>query len=163
MLYPVLDEITQTIQRFGQTPEIYRHRLIMLIMPLRNESRYSLEEFAIQHGFRYINISLELSRRLLDIPRSKHSVQTPQVLNREIVGSEHDQPLFLDNLAVLHEPSLKLDPVRWLLEVARRRTVIATWAGGYASEHLNYAEPGHPEYNQYSTKDIVVIRVESDA
>jgi len=63
----------------------------------------------------------------------------------------------LDNLEILFDVSLKLDPLRCLQDVARDRTVVAAWNGAVTAGHLTYATPDHPEYRRHALEDLVIV------
>jgi hypothetical protein len=54
--------------------------------------------------------------------------------------------VLLDNLELLFDISLKLDPLRCLQDLARDKTIVAAWNGTVTAGHLTYATPDHPEY-----------------
>jgi hypothetical protein len=79
----------------------------------------------------------------------------------DIVGKHNDQTVLLDNLEVLFDSSLQVHPLRCLQDLARRRTVVATWNGTMTGGHLTYAAPDHPEYRRYPIDDRIVVYPEA--
>ena len=80
----------------------------------------------------------------------------------EIAGAASSDVVLLDNVEILFDVTLRLDPLQCLRGLARNRTVVVAWNGTLTSngEHhsqLSYAEPGHPEYRRYSANDLVVM------
>jgi hypothetical protein len=119
----------------------------------------ALREVAKQTEFGYTNISLELSQRLLGLTERQKSLQIFRLLN-EIVEENGTQVVFLDNIELLFDTSLKQDPLRLLQGLSRNRTVVASWNGKIEHDHLIYAQPDHPEYRRYPTTDLLLIGVE---
>jgi hypothetical protein len=113
-----------------------------------------------QTGIRYINVNVELSRRLLELTQRQRKLFTLRLLE-DIVGKDDDQAVLLDNLEVLFDTSLQLHPLRCLQELARRRTVVAAWNGTLTSGHLTYATPDHAEYRRYPIDDLMVVYPEA--
>ena len=74
----------------------------------------------------------------------------------EGIGSE---TVWLDNIELLFEPSLHQDPMRLLQDLARRLTIIAVWSGAIEDGYITYAEPGHPEYRHYPSRDLTIIQM----
>ncbi|MNW07490.1 hypothetical protein D3C71_2041140 [compost metagenome] len=68
-----------------------------------------------------------------------------------------DAPLLLDNLEVLFEPSLKINPLDLIKRLAHSRRVVAVWPGEMRDDRLVYASMGHPEYRDYSRDGVVVF------
>ena len=132
------------------------HRLVLVVAPLGAGKTAALREVAQQTGYNYINVNLELSRYMLELTQRQRQLQVPRLL-RDIVRTAHDQAVLLDNLEILFDTSLKLDPLRCLQDVARDRTVVAAWNGAVTAGHLTYATPDHPEYRRYALEDLVIV------
>lgn len=154
------ENLEKLIDLFQSFPELYRHRLIVVIQPFQRESQLSLGVFAQTHGCQYINVNREFSKHLLELSRSQRLSQGFYLLRDEIVGRASSEPVILEHIEILFDPALQLSPVNCLLQLARYRLVIARWKGCLIDGHLVYAEPGHPEYCRYSTEDIQILSLE---
>jgi hypothetical protein len=149
---PLSDEI---IGRLNQAAELY-HRLILVVAPSRAGKTTALLDVATQGGCRYINVSLELSRRLLDLTVRQRALQVPRLL-ADILNKEGTRVALLDNLEILFAVSLRQDPLRLLQGLSRNQTVVAAWNGVVEGRYLLYAKPDHPEYRCYPIDDLVII------
>lgn len=116
----------------------------------------TLREVAKQTGYRYLNVNLELSRCMLELTQRQRQLQVSRLL-QDIIRISYDQAALLDNLALLFDVSLKLDPLRCLQGLARDQTIVAAWNGTITAGHLTYATPDHPEYRRYVLEDLVVV------
>ena len=132
------------------------HRLILVVAPLGAGKTAALREVAQQTGYNYINVNLELSQCMLELTQRQRQLQVSRLL-RDIIRTTHDPVVLLDNLEILFDVSLKLDPLRCLQDVARDRTVVAAWNGAVTAGHLTYATPDHPEYRRYALEDLVIV------
>jgi hypothetical protein len=132
------------------------HRLVLVVAPLRAGKTAALRDVAQQTGYNYVNVNLELSRCMLELTQRQRQLQVSRLL-RDITRAAHDQAVLLDNLEILFDVSLKLDPLRYLQDVARDRTVVAAWNGAVTAGHLTYATPDHPEYRRYALEDLVIV------
>ena len=132
------------------------HRLVLVVAPLGAGKTAALREVAKQTGYRYINVNLALSRCMLELTQRQRKLQVSRLL-QDIIGTSHDQAVLLDNLEILFDVSLELDPLRCLQDVARDQTVVAAWNGTVTAGHLTYATPDHPEYRWYTLADLVVV------
>ncbi len=134
------------------------HRLILLVAPSGSGKTEALREVAAITGARFVNLNLELSRRMLDLTERERALRLPDLLN-EVVGK--DAPLvLLDNIEILFDAALKQDPLRLLQGVSRNRTIVAAWNGTLEKGYLTYAAPEHPEHRRYSRGDrgdVVVV------
>jgi len=103
------------------------------------------------------NLGATLGQRLATTPASERGFSTNELL-REITDSANgDAPLLLDNLEVLFEPSLKINPLDLIKRLAHSRRVVAVWPGEMRDDRLLYASIGHPEYRDYSRDGVVVF------
>jgi hypothetical protein len=132
------------------------HRLVLVVAPLGAGKTAALREVAQQTGYNYINVNLELSRCMLELTQRQRQLQVSRLL-RDIICTAHDQAVWLDNLEILFDVSLKLDPLRCLQDVARDQTIVAAWNGAVIAGHLTYATPEHLEYRRHALEDLVVV------
>ena len=93
---------------------------------------------------------------MLELTQRQRQLQVSRLL-RDLIRTTHDQAVLLDNLEILFDVSLKLDPLRCLQDVARERMVVAAWNGTVTAGHLTYATSDHPEYRRYALADLVVV------
>src|SRR5215468_3702994 len=138
-----------------QAMDMY-YRLVLVVAPLGAGKTAALRDVAQQTGYNYVNVNLELSRCMLELTQRQRQLQVPRLL-QDLIRTTHDQAVLLDNLEILFDVSLKLDPLRCLQDVARERMVVATWNGTVTAGHLTYATPDHPEYRRYALEDLVVV------
>jgi hypothetical protein len=132
------------------------HRLILVVALLGAGKTAALQEVAKHTGYHYINVNLELSRCMLELTQRQRQLQVSRLL-QSIIRTSHAQAVLLDNLELLFDVSLKLDPLRCLQDLARDKTIVAAWNGTITAGHLTYATPDHPEYRRYALEDLVVV------
>jgi hypothetical protein len=145
----------QIMHQINQAATLY-HRLILVVAPSGKGKTKVLQEVAKRTGGRYINVSLDLSRQLLDFTERQRALQVSRVLS-DIVGKNDEQAILLDNTEVLFDVSLKQDPLRCLQGLSRHRTVVSAWNGTIEHGYLIYAAPDHPEYRRYPASDLLVV------
>jgi hypothetical protein len=159
MLFTPLVE--QIIARIDQVTGLY-HRLILVVAPSGAGKTSVLRQVSGRTGFPYINVNLELSRRLLELTERQRALQAPRLLS-DIALKNSDRAVLLDNLEVLFDVSLKQDPLRCLQGLGRQITVVASWTGTHGSSYLTYATPEHPEYRRYPAGDLLIVSPQSPA
>ena len=113
---------------------------------------------AQQLGCPLVNVNLALSKKLLELTRTQRSRQVERLL-KEVIAAVPGEVVLLDNLEVLFDTSLEVEPLRLLQMSSRNRTVVASWNGSFRAGTLTYAEPGHPEFIQFKQTEAVVITV----
>lgn len=104
-----------------------------------------------------LNVGVTLGRRLAVTPVSNRGFATTELLRELTDNVGGNSPLLLDNLEVLFEPSLKVNPLNVTRLLAHSRRVIAVWPGELRNDRLTYAGMGHPEHRDYSRDGIVVF------
>ena len=114
------------------------------------------QSLATAHGHPVINVNLELSKRLFDLTRVQRSRQVERLL-KEVIASVPGDVVILDNIELLFDIALELEPLRLLQGASRNRTIVATWNGSFNNGTLAYAEPGHPEFVQFKQTEAIVV------
>ncbi|MCG3155094.1 MAG: hypothetical protein DKINENOH_01696 [bacterium] len=150
----IIDKITPAQQLY--------HRLVLVVGPPGSGKTSALSEVASRRQCRYVNLNLELSRRLLDLTERQRTLQLPQIM-ADIMGGTDNEITLLDNTEILFEVGLKQDPLRLLQSMARNRMVVAAWNGRVEEKFLLYAQPGHPEYRRYPARDLLIVSSENPA
>jgi hypothetical protein len=134
-------------------------KLILLVGPSRSGKTQLLRQLCDKLSVEPINIGLELGRRLAATPNNRRGFSAGQLL-REIADKEHnDAPLLLDNLELLFEPSLQINPLDLVRRLAHSQPVVAVWPGELRGDRLIYADMSHPEHRDYSRDGVVVLEI----
>jgi hypothetical protein len=84
-------------------------------------------------------------------------------LLKEVIAAVSGDVVLLDNLEILFDTGLEVEPLRLLQLISRNRTIVASWNGSFQGGTLTYAEPGHPELIQFKQTDAVVIPIGTSA
>jgi len=135
------------------------YRLILVVAPRGAGKTVALQEVAARTGALVMNVNLALSQRMLALTERQRSLRVPRLLEA-ITGQADKELVVLDNLEILFDVALKLDPLRLLQGLSRHRTVVAAWNGSMEGDYMTYAVPGHPEYRRYPVRDFLVARPE---
>jgi hypothetical protein len=133
-------------------------RLVVLAVAPGSGKTAALLYVAKRINCRLVNVNLELSKRMLELTRSQRSRQVERLL-REVIATVSGDVVLLDNLEILFDTGLELQPLRLLQVLNRNRTIVASWNGSFQGGTLVYAEPGHPEFMQFKQPEAVVITV----
>ena len=142
-------------------------RLIMLVGPSGSGKTRVLQEISSQKDTKILNVNLEMSKTLMELPIQRRESRASRVFN-EIIQDfmsqsvEDNQIVLLDNLEILFDKDLKLDPLVLLQGVARNTIIITSWNGTYRDKCLTFARVGHPEYRFYDKIDAQIIEVNKE-
>ena len=155
---PTLTKLEEAIQQAsGQY-----YRLVILAGVPGSGKTAALRYIAQRTGCPVVNVNLELSKKMLELTRSQRSRQVEPLL-KNVIAAAPCEVVLLDNLEILFDTGLEVEPLRLLQVSSRNRTVVASWSGTYVGGTLTYAEPSHPEFVQFKKVDAVVIPVGSGA
>jgi ABC-type uncharacterized transport system ATPase component len=120
-----------------------------------------LAALANRRGMKVMNVGAALGRRLAAMPQRQRALQA-NVAMRELADEYASGDLILlDNIELLFDRALKLDPLDLLKRHAHARRVVAVWPGELRDGRLSYAEMGHPEYQDYGLEGVVPFEIES--
>jgi len=158
MAEPLADKVIRSID---QAAEQY-YRLVVLVAPAGAGKTAALQEVHERTSALLVNVNLELSRCMLDLTERQRALQLPRLL-AEIVSASAVDVVLLDNIEVLFDVSLMLDPLRLLQGLSRNKTVVAAWSGSVEGKHMVYATPDHAEYKRYPLLDFLVVDQEAIA
>jgi len=151
----VLLKLQHLIDEIGDT----NSKLILLVGPGRSGKTRLLRQLGGKLKIEPLNIGMELGRRLASTPNKKRAFLSSELL-REIADKEHTaDPLLLDNLELLFEPSLQINPLELIKRLAHSKRVVAVWPGELRGAHLVYADMSHPEHRDYSLEGVVVLEI----
>ncbi len=139
-------------------------KLILLVGPPGCGKTALLRVFGNRNEALILNLGSDLGRRLAAIPRQQRQLQAGNLL-REIADPHiSGDLLLLDNIELLFDATLQLNPLELLKRQAHARPVIAVWPGelrcGGSGSRLTYAVMGHPEYRDYSPEGLVTLDIQ---
>jgi len=154
LIHPKLVQLSELIRDIDDA----YHRLALIVGARQSGKTALALAMAAQHGTSVLNVNLTLSSLLLDLTSRRRALDAAQLLEDSIP----DLPglIVMDNLEILFDVSLALDPLRLLQGISRNRLVIATWSGKLVDDQLTYAEPGHHEYRSYPTSGLAALYLE---
>jgi Cdc6-like AAA superfamily ATPase len=158
----VKERVRQAIKdAIEHAPAMYS-RLVLFAGPSGSGKTHALQEISAEYGKKINNVNLEMSKALLEIPVQRHQSRAARVFSdmvRNFRGGDTPESaiILLDNLEILFDKDLKLDPLLLLQGIARNSTILASWNGTYIDKRLTFAVSGHPEYRFYDRIDAQII------
>ena len=152
-----LTDLTQAIRQAG---DLY-HRLVLLADSQGTGKTAALQSLSGSQHYPFINVNLQLCRLMLELTRSQRTRQVERLF-KAVISAASAEVVLLDNLEVLFDPGLEVEPLRLLLNASRNQTLVAAWNGKFRDGTLTYAEPGHPEFAQYKQVEALVVPLDHD-
>ncbi|MCX7113569.1 MAG: BREX-3 system P-loop-containing protein BrxF [Proteobacteria bacterium] len=135
-------------------------RLILIIGPPKSGKTLLLRVYGESKGIAPFNLGAALGRRLIGLSHRQRQFQAAEVLHELIAQHTPGDLLLIDNIELLFDASLKLNPLDLLKRHAHIKKVISIWPGDLRDGRLVYAELNHPEYRDYAAEGVVHLRIE---
>jgi Cdc6-like AAA superfamily ATPase len=156
------ESVRQAIKEAVSSAPAMYSRLILLVGPSGSGKTRILQEISAAYGKKILNVNLEMSKALLELPIQRRESRAQRIFGdiiRDFVGDEDPQNaiILLDNLEILFDKDLKQDPLLLLQGISRNFTILASWNGTFVNKRLTFAISGHPEYRFYDKIDAQII------
>ncbi len=134
-------------------------KLILLVGAPHSGKTALLAAFAGRVEASTLNVGSELGRRLAVIPQKQRHLQAGTELRELADENAKGDLLLLDNIELLFDTTLQLNPLDLLKRHAHSRRVVAVWPGELRDGRLAYADMGHSEYRDYATDGVVALEM----
>jgi hypothetical protein len=133
------------------------NQLILIVGPTGSGKSAMLEN-AASYNFTPINLGLDLSRKLMNLPNESRVMDSEDIAI-SIIESKNPTRLAIDNTELLFEKPIQINPLTFLKKVSQRWLTIATWNGTTAKNKLIYGKQGCSKYEEfvYSDDDAFVV------
>ena len=154
----VINSVEEVVASMKQAAGLY-HRLVLLVASSGSGKTAVLQEVVKRTNSPRINLNLELSKRLLELPSRQRVLRVRDLIDG-IIDEVGGESVLLDNIELLFDRTLKQDPLRLLQSISRNRTLVAAWNGTLEGGQLIYATPDHHDYRRYPTHEALIVRLE---
>ena len=134
-------------------------KLVLLIGSPGSGKTFLLSQLSKRQDAPVLNVGTMLGRQLLVVPGTRRHVQAAALLKDLTRETAHQGMLLLDNIELLFDRTLQLDPLALLKNHAHARRVIAVWPGELRECRLSYAAKGHPEHQDYGIDGLVPFEI----
>jgi len=137
----------------------YKYYHLVIIVSSQEKRVFNILKYISKKlGYDYINLNLKLSEKLIQFPIHERCYYVEDYVN-ELLDQYHAEILVLDNIGILFEPHLKIDPLLLLKNLSRYRSLVVHWNGKIEEGHLIYATASHPDYKKYKIDkyDYIII------
>lgn len=147
--------VTDFMSLLEPATELYS-RLILVVRHAQTRKRTVLKTVAAATGGTLINVGLTLTTALLAYEPRQLPFKTDELLSALVRKAPH-VPVLLDNIDILFDRKLAVDPMVLLQKVSRSQTLIVAWRGVIERGTLHYAKPGLREWRTYPVRDLLVV------
>ena len=152
----MLERLNRRVEEIGAL----QSKLVLLVGAPGAGKTTLLRDLADRRGMDVLNAGVALGARLAALPQKQRHLQASTVLRELANENAKDDVLLLDNIELLFDRSLHLNPLDTLKRHAHARRVVAAWPGEFSDGRLTYAALGHPEHQDYGTAGWVPFELE---
>lgn len=135
-------------------------KLILLIGQPGTGKTDILRQLANSRNLTPLNVGFALGARFAGIPHKQRHLEASSILRELTDQHAKDNLLLIDNIELLFDRTLKLDPMDLLRRNAHARRVVAAWPGELRDGRLIYADIGHPEHQDYRLEGVVPFEIQ---
>lgn len=149
-------EIQERIRKSIEDARHLYQKLILLVGKSGSGKTGILKKISNEFAVPIINVNLEISSRLMDVPVEKRASILSRMFS-SLLNETGSDLVLLDNMEILFDKSLQQNPLSLLQNNAKNRVVIAAWSGTVENQRLTYARPEHHEFKAYPLEDAGII------
>lgn len=150
-----ISHLRQSIERTKK----YHSQLVVVIGETASQL---LEQAGSVDDLLAINLSLEFSEKLIDIP-TQDRPKLASTIFTDLLDEQQAEVLLLNHIEILFDRTLSIDPLKLLQNHSKNLTLVVAWPGDKSTSSLTYATPSHPEYRSYKKSEFgESIFVEAD-
>lgn len=154
------EQVIDRLERLVEEIAALHSKLVLLIGAPGSGKTALLQVLGKNRGATPLNIGSALGSRLAAIPQKQRPLQTNTILRDLADQHAVGDLLLLDNIELLFDRTLQLDPLDLLKRHAHARRVVAVWPGELRDGRLIYAEMGHPEHQDYGLEGLVPFAIQ---
>lgn len=134
-------------------------KLILLVNHKKSSKINLLHQIGRNIPVNLLNVGLVLGQYLAALPKNKRTFSAGEFISEFVTKDKTHQLFILDNIEILFEKSLQINPLDLIKKIAHSKLIIAVWPGELKDGRLIYAEVSHPEYRDYSCEGLVVLEL----
>jgi len=151
----MIEELDRLVEAIGAR----QRKLVLIVGPKASGKSILLRALSERRRITPFLVGATLGNQLLTVPQRQRPLQVSKMLGELATRHVADDLLLMDNIELLFDRSLQLDPLATLKQHAHARRVVAVWPGELRGGRLTYAEMGHPEHQNYAIEGFVTFEI----
>lgn len=124
------------------------YKLVLVVGDFGSGKSKVLKQISESYNFKQLNLGLELSKKLMEVPKDFRSSDAEKVVF-DLLDAQPNKRVAIDNIEVLFEDPLNLNPLQLLKKVSMDRVIVAAWPGQHTQNTIQYGFRGHPAFREY--------------
>lgn len=152
-----LQEALSRLERLVEEISALHSKLILLVGSPGSGKTALLGALAERMQLASLNVGAELGFRIAAIPHRQRCLQAGNMLRELADERTRFNIVLIDNIELLFDPTLQLNPLDLLRRLAHAKRIVAVWPGTLSNGRLTYADIGHPEHRDYGIEGLVTF------
>jgi predicted ATPase len=148
------------LQRLVDEISALHSKLVLLIGVPGSGKTELLQVLGKNCGAMPLKIGSALGSVLAAIPQKQRPIQANTMMRELADQHAVSNLLLLDNIELLFDRTLQLNPLDLLKRHAHARRVVAAWPGELRDGRLIYATMGHPEHQDYGLEGLIPFAIQ---
>lgn len=149
----------ERLQQLAEDAATLKSKLILVVASTGGGKTEILSRLAESEGLPRVNVGIELSRKLLPVPSLQRSSEVMPLLRELMDQNGSEKCAIFDNIEILFEEDLRINPFDVLRKLAHARPLVAAWPGDFRDGRLTYARTGHREHCEVPLDGAVVFEL----
>lgn len=151
----MIEELDRLVEAVGAR----QRKLILIVGPKGSGKSRLLRALGERRRITPLLVGSTLGNQLLTVSQRQRPLQVSKMLGELATRHAMDDLLLMDNIELLFDRSLQLDPLAALKQHAHAQRVVAVWPMELHGGRLAYAQMGHPEYQNYAIEGFVTYEI----
>lgn len=132
------------------------HPNVILVDPVVQHLHDISEVLQSQFHLASVDLGAGLSEVLVGLPPDVRTRQAPIWIS-DTLRALQPGPIVCDNIDLLFEPSLRLDPLRMFQQCSHITRLVVLWPGEHSKGVLSYAVPQHGHYRYWTHPEACIL------
>jgi hypothetical protein len=149
----------ESLNRHVEDVASLNSKLILLVGPPRSGRTTLLNALAARRKTGVLSVGAALGKLLLGVSATRRHIEAGGLFRSLVAAHAVDNLVLLNNIELLFDRTLRLDPLDLLKRQAHARRIVAAWPGEISGGRLVYATMGHSEYQDYGLEGVVPFKI----
>ncbi len=151
--------ILDTLDRIVDDVMSLNTKLVLLFGPPKSGKSDLLQKLAARKKMQVMQVGTAFGHELLLLPSAQRHLRAAEIFKQLSGQFVKDELLILDNIEILFDLNLHLNPLEMLKRFAHSHRIVAAWPGELGNNRVSYAPIDHPEHQDYAVDGLVPFKL----
>ena len=122
-----------------------------------SSSRLIIYKESFLESITAFSVNKKLAEQIIQVPMARRTLRLEKCC--ENILDQLPENSIIKDIDVLFNPVYKVDVIKMLVSVYKKKKYSLIWPGSYADGKLIYSEEGYPDYRVYEIKNYDIMYV----